>query len=68
MAARSGVCQKCGARIRPTAQDMSVAAASRKHYWRYHREVMMAGVRKAAANRAKAKKAAARDATKKARR
>jgi hypothetical protein len=26
---------------------MSLAAASRKHYWKYHREVMMAGVRKA---------------------
>ena len=56
MAARSGTCQKCGARIRPTAKDMSVAAASRKHYWRYHREVMMAGVRKAAAARKKARR------------
>jgi hypothetical protein len=26
---------------------MSLAAASRKHYWKYHREVMMAGVKKA---------------------
>ena len=45
--ARSGDCRKCGAKIRPTAKDMSLAAASRKHYWKHHREVMMAGVRKA---------------------
>ncbi|MEX2394518.1 MAG: hypothetical protein WD826_08575 [Actinomycetota bacterium] len=45
--ARSGNCHKCGAKIRPTAKDMSLAAASRKHYWKHHREVMMAGVRKA---------------------
>ena len=54
--ARSGHCKKCGKTIRPTAKDMSVAAASRYHYWKYHREVMMAGVKKAAANKKKARK------------
>lgn len=44
--ARSGLCRTCGARIRPTAKDMSVAAASRKHYWKHHPERMMAGVAK----------------------
>jgi hypothetical protein len=38
--ARSGICKTCGATIRPSAKDMSVAAASRKHYWRHHRDVM----------------------------
>ena len=51
--ARSGTCQKCGARIRPSAKDMSVAAASRIHYWKHHRDVMMAGVAKAMATRKK---------------
>ena len=55
--ARSGDCKKCGAKIRPTAKDMSLAAASRKHYWKYHREVMMAGVRKAQKTMAKRRKA-----------
>ena len=41
--ARSGHCKKCGARIRPTAKDMSLAAASRKHYWKHHPEIMLAG-------------------------
>ena len=40
---RSGTCRTCGATIRPTAKDMSVGAASRKHYWKYHPEVMLAG-------------------------
>ncbi len=39
--ARSGHCKTCGARIRPTAKDMSVAAASRIHYWKHPREVML---------------------------
>jgi hypothetical protein len=39
---RSGICKTCGARIRPRAKDMSVGAASRKHYWTYHPEVMTA--------------------------
>lgn len=43
---RSGRCKRCGATIRPTAKDMSVAAASRFHYWRHHPEVMLAGVAK----------------------
>ena len=37
--ARSGHCRTCGATIRPRAKDMSVAAASRIHYWKHHREV-----------------------------
>lgn len=41
--ARSGICQTCGARIRPTAKDMSVGAAVRKHYWRHHPERMLRG-------------------------
>lgn len=43
MPARSGHCKKCGATIRPYAKDMSVGAASRFHYWKHHREVMLAG-------------------------
>jgi len=39
-------CKECGKKIRQP-KDMSVGAASRIHYWKYHREVMMAGVRKA---------------------
>jgi hypothetical protein len=53
--ARSGRCQACGAVIRPRAKDMSVAAASRLHYWKHHRDVMMAGVAKRQRNRARAK-------------
>jgi hypothetical protein len=41
--ARSGHCKRCGATIRPRAKDMSVAAASRLHYWKHHPEVMLAG-------------------------
>jgi hypothetical protein len=41
--ARSGHCRTCGATIRPRAKDMSVAAASRLHYWKHHPEVMLAG-------------------------
>ena len=39
--ARSGHCKTCGATIRPRAKDMSVAAASRIHYWKHHRDVML---------------------------
>lgn len=39
---RSGICKTCGATIRPRAKDMSVAAASRLHYWKHHRDHMMA--------------------------
>ena len=42
-AARSGRCRTCGAVIRPRAKDMSVGAASRLHYWKYHPEVMLGG-------------------------
>jgi hypothetical protein len=41
--ARSGHCKACGAVIRPTAKDMSVGAASRLHYWKYHPEIMLGG-------------------------
>jgi hypothetical protein len=41
--ARSGRCKACGAVIRPRAKDMSVGAASRLHYWKYHPEIMLAG-------------------------
>jgi hypothetical protein len=46
--ARSGHCKTCGARIRPSAKDMSVAAASRIHYWKHHREVMLGGQKRGA--------------------
>jgi hypothetical protein len=39
--ARSGRCKACGAVIRPRAKDMSVGAASRLHYWKYHPEIML---------------------------
>lgn len=39
--ARSGRCKTCGAVIRPRAKDMSVGAASRLHYWKYHPEIML---------------------------
>lgn len=38
---RSATCRTCGATIRPTAKDMSVGAASRKHYWKHHPDVML---------------------------
>jgi hypothetical protein len=41
--ARSGHCKACGAVIRPRAKDMSVGAASRLHYWKYHPEIMLGG-------------------------
>lgn len=41
--ARSGHCRTCGATIRPRAKDMSVAAASRLHYWKHHPEIMLGG-------------------------
>jgi len=41
--ARSGTCKTCGKKIRPSAKDMSVGAASRIHYWKYHPEVMLGG-------------------------
>jgi hypothetical protein len=41
--ARSGRCKACGAVIRPRAKDMSVGAASRLHYWKYHPEIMLGG-------------------------
>ena len=46
--ARSGHCRTCGATIRPRAKDMSVAAASRIHYWKHHREVMLGSKKKGA--------------------
>lgn len=39
--ARSGHCRTCGAVIRPRAKNMSVGAASRLHYWKHHRKVML---------------------------
>lgn len=56
--ARSGHCRTCGATIRPRAKDMSVAAASRLHYWKHHPEVMLAGQAKRAWGAKKAKKKA----------
>jgi hypothetical protein len=41
--ARSGTCKTCGKKIRPRDKDMSVGAASRIHYWKYHPEVMLGG-------------------------
>ena len=41
--ARSGRCKTCGMTIRPRAKDMSVGAASRIQYWKYHPEVMLGG-------------------------
>lgn len=38
---RSARCNTCGATIRPTAKDMAVVSAVRKHYWRHHPEVML---------------------------
>jgi hypothetical protein len=58
--ARSGHCKKCGATIRPRAKDMSVAAASRLHYWKHHPEVMLAGVEKRKWRRKEAKKTKAK--------
>ena len=64
--ARSGRCKACGAVIRPRAKDMSVGAASRLHYWKYHPEIMLAGQAKKPspknpkAKSAKAKKTARR--------
>ena len=55
--ARSGHCKACGATIRPRAKDMSVAAASRLHYWKYHREIMLGAKSKGAAKKGPAKKA-----------
>lgn len=40
---RSANCNACGSTIKPSAKDMSVGAAVRKHYWRKHPEVMLAG-------------------------
>ncbi|HVE92942.1 MAG TPA: hypothetical protein VNE62_11695 [Actinomycetota bacterium] len=40
---RSATCRTCGCTIRPSARDMSVGAAVRKHYWKHHPEVMLAG-------------------------
>jgi hypothetical protein len=58
--ARSGHCRTCGATIRPRAKDMSVAAASRLHYWKHHPEIMLGG-------QAKRSWGAKKKATKKAR-
>ena len=41
--ARTGTCKTCGKKIRPRDKDMSVGAASRIHYWKYHPEVMLGG-------------------------
>ena len=54
--ARSGHCRTCGATIRPRAKDMSVAAASRLHYWKHHPEVMLGGQAKRDWGAKKAKK------------
>ena len=52
--ARSGRCKACGAVIRPRAKDMSVGAASRLHYWKYHPEIMLGGrTKKTGAKKAK---------------
>lgn len=62
---RSGRCKACGAVIRPRAKDMSVGAASRLHYWKYHPEIMLGGQAKKAkkwAEKEKPKKATARKA------
>jgi hypothetical protein len=54
--ARSGRCKACGAVIRPRAKDMSVGAASRLHYWKYHPEIMLgAQAKKTWAEKPKAK-------------
>ncbi len=53
--ARSGRCKACGAVIRPRAKDMSVGAASRLHYWRYHPEIMLGGRAKKRAGKPKPK-------------
>jgi len=47
-------CKECRKKIRQP-KDMSVGAASRIHYWKFHREVMMRGVRHAAAKRRREK-------------
>ncbi len=44
---RTATCRSCGGVIRPKAKDMSVAAAVRLHYWRHHRQVMLAGQKRA---------------------
>jgi hypothetical protein len=54
--ARSGTCKKCGATIRPRAKDMSVAAASRLHYWKHHPEVMLGGRAKKKATKKRARR------------
>ena len=38
--ARTGTCKTCGKKIRPRDKDMSVGAASRIHYWKFHPEVI----------------------------
>jgi hypothetical protein len=53
MAARSGTCRKCGKKIRPSAKDMSVGAASRIHYWKHHRDVMLGKKKKPAKQKAR---------------
>jgi len=59
--ARTGTCKTCGKKIRPRAKDMSVGAASRIHYWKYHPEVMLGGQAKREwQKKAKAKKKARR--------
>ena len=61
--ARSGRCKACGAVIRPRAKDMSVGAASRLHYWKYHPEIMLAGqAKKTWAEKPKARARAAKKA------
>lgn len=47
MNARSGHCHTCGMKIRPRAKDMTLGAAVRKHYWRYHPERYLDGMAKA---------------------
>jgi hypothetical protein len=51
--------------IRPRAKDMSVGAASRIHYWKYHPEVMLGGQAKKSSNRDAAKPAVKRAPSKK---
>lgn len=56
--ARSCDCRTCGRKIKPKAKDMSLGAAVRLHYWRAHRDVMLAAETPAATR--KRRKAAAR--------
>jgi uncharacterized membrane protein len=43
-------CQLCDKKV-AVPKDWGIGAAVRRHYWRYHRAVMMAGTRKAGRGR-----------------